>query len=134
MLQSRNVLENSNQTTYIPLYVVLWALLQTVKEAALTKTLSMIQVMSTFFGFPVSVHYPIWLSYFSMSSSSSGLSLSIKPADNIVLNCIGKKDGVMDSKQGRRLFKQYLGDEYKRKKGTLYTLTLTYVDHYQTSQ
>lgn len=56
MLQIRNVLENSNQTAYIPLYVVLWALLLTVKEAALTKTLSMIQVETTFFGFPVSVH------------------------------------------------------------------------------
>lgn len=69
-----------------------------------------------------------------MSSSSSGLSLSIKPADSIVLNRIGKKDEVMDSKQGRRLFKQHLGDEYRRKKGTFYNLTLTYVDHYQTSQ
>ena len=69
-----------------------------------------------------------------MSSSSSGLSLSIKPADNIVLNCIRKKDEVMDSKQGRRLLEQYLGDEYRRKKGTLCNLTLTYVDHYQTSQ
>ena len=69
-----------------------------------------------------------------MSSSSSGLSLSIKSADNIVLNCIGKKDEVMDSKQGRRLLEQYLGDEYRRKKGTLCNLTLTYVDHYQTSQ
>ena len=56
MLQIRNVLENSNQTTYIPLYVVLWALLLTVKEAALTKTLSMIQEVTTIFGFPVSVH------------------------------------------------------------------------------
>ena len=65
MLQIRNVLENSNQTTYIPLYVVLWALLQTGKEAALTKTLSMIQEVTTFFGFPVSVHnlfvYPLFL-------------------------------------------------------------------------
>lgn len=55
MLQSRVVLENSNQTTYIPQYVVLLALLQTEMEAALTKTLSIIQALSAIFGFPFSI-------------------------------------------------------------------------------
>lgn len=92
MLQSRNVLENSNQTTYIPQYVVLISTATNREGSGADFTQLMIQVGLAFFGFPFSELHPFCLSYFPMSSSSSGLSLSITPPDNIVLKCTVKKD------------------------------------------